>query len=136
MQVRVQVRVQVWVQVQDRAGLQAQVVEQVGLVDWLGSQGKDCRRPRWVRGRSVGRWNRIDGCVYPRQPRFSERKDRLAEDSAVRDDRLARLRVPKPPTLIVCRIANEYTLGHVGKKGGVLVLLQVNVCKATERAHG
>jgi hypothetical protein len=47
-----------------------------------------------------------------------------------------RPRVPELPTLIVRWIADEYALSRVREKGRALILLQVDVCEATERAHG
>ena len=50
-------------------------------------------------------------------------EDGLTKHCAVRDNLLEGPWVPEPPTLVVRRIANEYTLGHMGKEHWTLILL-------------
>jgi hypothetical protein len=92
-----------------------------------------CRGHRAVGGRlwSLGlvgtaptvRQRRINGPVDSRQPGLLKRKDRLAEDSAVRDDLSAGNWVPKLPGLVVGGVPDHDALDSVRCQRWVLILL-------------
>ena len=57
------------------------------------------------------------------------------EDSTIRDDFLACLRVPEAPPLVVRRVTDEYTLCCMWEQGTVLVLLKMDIGETAEWAE-